>query len=141
MIKNFVVAAMALSIAMSITSCTKEKIEQKVEDIVVQVMVDGVWIVTNYQEGTDNYTSQFAGWESQFFEDRTCVARKPSTGTIVNGTWEGSYSAQSMMGNFNNVAPINKLNGTWKIIRSTYTVGQFSRMESGKEYKLEITKK
>ena len=139
--KRYLMVVTVAFLATIFPSCSKEKIEQKVEDIVVQVMTNGVWLVTHYQEGNDTLTAQFANWESQFFENKTCTAKNTATNAVINGTWDGSYSSQTMTGNFGNSAPVNKMNGIWKIIRSTYTVGQFTKFENGKEYKLNIMKK
>ncbi|WP_207492410.1 hypothetical protein [Aridibaculum aurantiacum] len=139
--KQFLLVVAGAFFMMIAPSCSKDKMQQKVEDLVVQVMIDGVWKVTKYEEGTDDQTALFTDWESQFFENRTCKAKNIVTNVEVPGTWEGSYATQTMTGNFNNHPPINKLNGTWKIIRSNYTVGEFSRELNGVVYKLSIQKK
>lgn len=128
-----------LLLVVNFSSCIKEQVQKKVEDLVVQVMVDGVWEVSKYQEDTTDMTAPFVGWECRFLENRTCTATKGST--IVSGTWDGSYADQTMSGHFGNIEPLIRMNGTWKIIRSTYTTGQFERLVNGKVFKLEIKKK
>ena len=138
--RNAFYLLMLLTFAGQFASCTKEQIQQKVEDMVVQVMVDGVWVVSKYEEGGQDLTASLQGWECQLYENRTCTAKKD--GVTINGTWDGSYANQPMTGNFGVAPPLNKMNGTWQIKRSTYTTGQFERTDgNGVLYKLEIMKK
>lgn len=129
---------MLVIVGVQLSSCSKEQIQQKVEDMVVQVMVDGVWIVTKYEENGTDMTALLQGWECQFYENRTCTAKKG--GATINGTWDGSYTNQTMTANFAS-PPLDKFNATWQIKRSTYTTGQFERTENGVVYKIEIMKK
>lgn len=125
--------------AAQLAGCSKEQIEKKVEDMVVKVMVDGVWVVTKYMEDSTDLTSELLGWECQFYENRNCTAKKD--GITIHGTWDGSYANQTMTGNFGNNPPLNKMNGVWQIKRSTLTTGQFERTGNGVFYRLEIQKK
>lgn len=138
---SFLVIACFILIAGTLSSCGIKDVQKKVEDLVVQVMTDGVWLVTKYEEGTDDQTTLFQSWESQFFDNRTCTVKNIVSGVVVPGTWDGSYANQTMTGYFGNQLPINKMNGTWKIIRSSYTVGEFQREVNGVTHKLTITKK
>lgn len=125
----------------TIVSCSKAKIEQKVEDLAIKIMTDGTWIVTNFTEGQNDITGDFAGWECQYYSNLTCEARKGTQ--KVAGTWNANTAAQTIMGQFpaNSPAPLEKLNGTWKIVKANYTLAQFTQTRSGVDYKMELTKK
>jgi hypothetical protein len=138
--KKVCVIGIVVLTVLTISSCSKKQVEQKVEDLVVQVIVDGTWILTKYVEGTNDMTSTFSGWECKFNADRTCEA---TNGTLkYKGSWDGSAATQSFTVSFDAGAePLTKLNGTWKIVKSNYTFGQFKQTKNGVDYQLEITKK
>jgi hypothetical protein len=136
----FAITLTVLSIT-TIVSCTKAKLEQKAEDFVIKIMTDGTWIVTNFAEGQNNITADFAGWEYQYYSNLTCEARKGTQ--KVAGTWNASTADQTITGQFpaGSPAPLEKLNGTWKIVKVDYTFAQFTQTKSGVDYKMELTKK
>ncbi len=125
----------------TIVSCSKAKVEQKVEDLAIKLMTDGTWIVTKFLEGPNDITTDFAGWECQFYSNLKAEARKGTQ--KVAGTWNSSTSAQTITGQFpaGSPVPLEKINGTWKIIKANYTVGEFSQTKSGMDYRMELTKK
>lgn len=130
----------AVLTVVTISSCIKKQVEQKVEDLVVQVIVDGTWLLTKYVEGTNDMTSTFARWECKFYADRTCDATNGTT--KYKGHWDGSAATQSFTVSFDpGTEPLTKLNGTWKIVKSNFTFGQFKQTKNGLDYQLEITKK
>lgn len=138
--KGITIIAMALCLITANTSCSKEKIQEKALDLAMQIMTTGVWIVTNYEEGSVTATSQFSGWECQFYSDGKCEARNGTT--KVAGTWSASTSSQTITGQFPAGSnPLNKINGTWKIVKSNTTVGEFTQDKSGTTLKMTLTKK
>jgi hypothetical protein len=138
--KKWWVIGIAVLSVITLSSCIKKQIEQKAEDLVVQVIVDGSWILTKYVEGPTDMTSTFTGWECKFYADRTCDATNGTT--KYTGTWDGNAITQSFTISFKPGAePLTRLNGTWKIIKSNYTFGQFKQTKNGVDYLLEITKK
>jgi hypothetical protein len=138
--KKWWVIGMAVLAVITMGSCVKKQVEQKAEDLVVQVIVDGSWILTKYVEGTTDMTSTFSGWECKFYEDRTCDATNGTT--KYRGTWDGNAATQSFTVSFKpGTEPLTKLNGTWKITKTSFTFGQFKQTVNGVDYLLEITKK
>lgn len=130
----------ALTITTNV-SCSKAKIEQKVEDMAIKLMTDGTWIVTKFIEAQNDITSDFAGWECQFNSNLTSEARKGTQ--KVAGTWNASTVTQTITSQFpaGSPVPLEKINGTWKIVKANYTSAEFSQTRSGIEYRMELTKK
>lgn len=139
--KLFVAIGMAALTLTTIVSCSKAKIEEKVEDLAIKIMTDGTWIVTKFTEGQSDITSDFAGWECQYFSNLTSEARKSTQ--KVAGTWNASTATQTITGQFpaGSPVPLEKTNGTWKIVKANYTFAEFSQTKSGIDYKMELTKK
>jgi hypothetical protein len=97
-------------------SC-KKTIEKKQEDLVVDAITNGVWIVQQYFEAANNISSQFADYDFQFFKNGSVTGTK--SGNITNGTWSGNASNYSITSNFPTATdPVQKLNGVWKITDS-----------------------
>ncbi len=130
----------ALTITTNV-SCSKAKIEQKVEDMAIKLMTDGTWIVTKFIEAQNDITSDFAGWECQFYSNLTSEARKGTQ--KVAGTWNATTVTQTITSQFpaGSPVPLEKINGTWKIVKANYTFAEFSQTRSGIEYRMELTKK
>lgn len=139
--KLFVAIVVAALTVTTIASCSKAKVEQKVEDLAIKLMTDGTWIVTKFMEGQNDITTDFAGWECQFYSNLTAEARKGTQ--KVAGTWNASTSAQTITGQFpaGSPAPLEKINGTWKIIKTNYTFAKFLQTKAGVDYRMELTKK
>lgn len=131
---------MAILTLTAASSCSKEELQQKVEDIALKVMTDGTWIVTKFMEGPNDITTNFSGWECQFYPDLTCEVRKGTQ--KVAGTWSPNTPAQTISAMVPvGSTPIDKVNGTWKIVKSNYTFGEFTQTKTGLDYRMELTKK
>jgi hypothetical protein len=99
-------------------SC-KKAIEKKAQDMLMDVITNGVWIVEQYFEGSNNISGQFLNYTFQFYESGTVTGTINTTST--NGTWSGSYSDYTITSNFPSADdPVKKLNGLWKIKDSDY---------------------
>lgn len=94
-------------------SC-KKAIEKKQQDIIMDAITNGVWIVDQYFEGSNNISSDFLYYEFQFHNDGTVTSSKSST--VSNGTWSGDASNYSITSQFPAATdPLKKLNGVWHI--------------------------
>ena len=101
------------SLALLSTSC-KKIIEKKVQDMVMDAITHGEWIVEQYFEGNNNLSSQFLDYRFKFNEDGTLIGTTSSGSTI--GTWNPNLSDYTITADFPTAAdPLNKLNGLWKI--------------------------
>ncbi|MBC7849146.1 MAG: hypothetical protein H7Y31_05400 [Chitinophagaceae bacterium] len=107
---------LALVALFSASSC-KKKIEDKKQDIIMTAITDGTWIVEQYFEETTNISSDFVDYDFKFNTDGSVTGTKQ--GVTTNGTWAGDASNYSISSNFPSaVAPLQKMNGVWKITDS-----------------------
>jgi hypothetical protein len=98
-------------------SC-KKAIEDKKKDMIMDAMTNGVWIVEQYFEGTNNISGEFLYYEFKFFENGTVTGTKSTE--VFNGTWEGNVSNYSITSQFPTATnPLKKLNGVW-LIKDSY---------------------
>jgi predicted peptidase len=94
-------------------SC-KKAIEKKAQDMIMDAITDGEWIVEQYIEGSNNVSNQFLNYSFRFFKDGTVTGTISSTTT--NGTWVGNASDYTISSDFPTAGdPVKKLNGLWKI--------------------------
>lgn len=118
----------------------KKKIEDKQKDILVEAMTNGIWIVEFYKEDTVDITTDFSGYEFQFFENGTVNANKG--GTITSGTWSGDINTATITSNFPTAGnPLLKLNGTWKVTDSYWNYVEAEMNTPTGKNKLHLLKK
>jgi hypothetical protein len=131
-----------LLVIVSFFSCgTKEDIQRKAaEDLVVQIMVTGQWVVTNYTKGTTDLTTDFSPYKFQFHDNRTVDALKLNT-LEKSGTWDANSTARTITSNFVNAnATLSLLNGTWTITNSTLTTVEANKISNGEVSLLKLVK-
>ena len=107
-----------LFIVVSSVSC-KKAIEKKAQDMLVDAITNGYWIVEQYVEAQADITTDFTGYDFKFNENGTVIGIY--SGTNTNGTWIGSVSDYTITSDFptaNN--PLKKLNGVWKLVDSDW---------------------
>lgn len=124
------------------TGC-KKAIEAIKEQAVVDAITDGIWTVTKYTEGGTNKTADYTGWEFQYYNNGTSVARKTGF-TDVPGTWSGNATDWTFTANFTVTPPVplDKLAGVWTVTRAVAAnKGSYARTVGGVVYELELTKK
>jgi hypothetical protein len=94
-------------------SC-KKAIEKKEQQMAMDVITNGVWIVQQYVEGPNNISSQFLNYTFQFYANGTVTGNIDSSAT--SGTWAGNISDYTITSEFPSAGdPLKKLNGVWKI--------------------------
>jgi hypothetical protein len=94
-------------------SC-KKAFEKKVQDLVMDAITHGEWLVEQYVEGSNNLSSPFLDYRFKFNEDGTLIGTANSTST--EGTWNPNLSDYTITADFPTAAdPLKKLNGLWKI--------------------------
>ncbi len=132
------------------TGC-KKAIEAAKEQAVVDAITNGTWYVSKFTEAGTDITTDFAGWEFVYYQDKTCVANKTGNASVP-GTWSYSgdvatstvYFTSAFTGTTAAPAPLPKLASTWTLINqsvATDSKASYTRTESGVEYKLDLTKK
>jgi hypothetical protein len=94
-------------------SC-KKAIEKKAQDMIMDAMTNGEWIVEQYLEGSNNISSQFQNYYFKFNSNGTVTGTINSNST--NGTWVGNPSDYTITSEFPSAGdPLKKLNGVWKM--------------------------
>lgn len=94
-------------------SCRKA-IEKKVENMIMDAITNGEWVVEQYFEGENNLSSQFLDYSFKFDSNGTLTGTIGSTAT--KGTWVPNTSDYTITSDFPTAGdPLKKLNGLWKI--------------------------
>jgi len=119
-------------------SCDKS-IQDKQKDILIAAITTGTWFVEKYLEGASDITVDFSGYGFQFLENGTVNGIKDSTTT--SGKWAGDIINYTITSTFPAGAPLDKLNGTWKIIDSYWDYVKAEMDTSGGKNILYLRKK
>jgi hypothetical protein len=98
--------------------CSCEKaIENKQQNLLLELMTNGQWHVEIYKEGTVLLTDDFLNYNFQFKDDGSVSG----TNNIITetGTWVADIQNYSITSNFPYaIYPLKKLNGIWKLTDS-----------------------
>jgi len=127
-----------------LTGCKKfiqKTQEQIAEDLIVKAMTEGQWLVIGYKDDTD-YTSEFTTYSFQFKKDKSVDAIKNSA-TEATGTWNGDGYKQEITADYpgSAAATLQRLDGVWKIVASTWTSVKATQTINGKLTTLDLIKK
>ena len=139
--KRFQIVFIAICIVLNI-GC-KKAVEVAKQEAVVDAITDGIWIVTNFKQGSVDITASFSGWEFQYLPDGKSLANKTGNST-VNGTWLGNSLNFTFTANFSTTPPIplDKVAGTWTVTRAVSTnKASYAKTEAGVLYEMDLTKK
>jgi hypothetical protein len=121
--------------------CSEKAIEQKKEDLLVQLITTNIWVMSSFFENTTDLSAQFNGYEFKFNTDGTVFGIKAGQANAV-GTWVGSTAAMTIVSNFpNETSVLKKLNGTFNITSTTLSSVKATRTEGSNEFKLYLVKK
>ncbi|HMZ46001.1 MAG TPA: hypothetical protein PLU36_04295 [Chitinophagaceae bacterium] len=136
------IIGIVLIVAMVSFSGCKKAIEKIKEQEIVNAITNGKWVVSKFVEGTTTTTTDFAGWETIYYENGTFTSSKTGE-TNQTGTWAGNASNWTFTITFNATppTPLNKLGGVWTVTRAVSTdKGSYAKTEAGVNYELEMTK-
>lgn len=99
----------------------KKAVENIQEDLVVKVMTDGQWTITNFTRNSLNITTDFSGYKFKYYSNKTVDAIK--NGTVEKtGNWDGNAGAMTTWANFSSATyPLDLINGTWNITNNSWT--------------------
>lgn len=98
-------------------NCKKEVVKAA-EDLIVQVMINGQWVVSKYTLGSNDITLNFSGYKFQFYSNKSVDAIKNGV-KERSGTWGGSSATLTIWADFPNAtSPVLLINGNWNIIDS-----------------------
>lgn len=126
--------------AVAFISC-KKVVEQQAENFIVALITNNIWLVSNFQEGTNNLTADFGPYEFKFNRDMSVWGSRLGAANEV-GTWEMFSADTSIISNFpSSPYPVQKLNGKWSFRKTTTSSVEAFRFENGIELKLSLKKK
>ncbi|HSC52464.1 MAG TPA: hypothetical protein VLC98_02515 [Phnomibacter sp.] len=130
-----------LAVVLLFSSGCKEEIQKAKEDLVVDLIVNNIWVVTNFTEGSSNITANFSSYDFKFNRDESVYGRKAGSPDAV-GTWKGDAAAMTITSSFPlGTEPLTKLTGVWNITKTTMSSVKSTRTEGGVTYFLELQKK
>jgi hypothetical protein len=122
---------------LSFFSC-KKFVQQQEENAAIDIITNGVWYVQKYLNDSVDISASFSGYVFQFKQDGTVVGTKDSVS--ISGTWSANINDRTITSNFPSAgAPLNKLNGVWKITDSSvdYVVANATISDSTENLRLQ----
>jgi hypothetical protein len=129
-----------LMLTVLLFSGCKEAIEEKKENMILDAMTDGRWVVTNYTKGSLNATPTFSDYAFQFHRDRTVDALKSST-FEKKGLWAENTNNLTIEATFSNASePLMLLNGIWQITKTTWSTVDAFQVVNGEQRVLRLEK-
>jgi hypothetical protein len=111
---------MLLSVFVLLLFSCKKYIQQQEENEALTIITNGVWIVTEYQQNSNDITASFSGYVFKFNANDIVTGTKDSVS--LNGVWSADITSQSIVADFPTAGdPLKNLNETWKITDSSPT--------------------
>jgi hypothetical protein len=77
------------------------------------VLIDGLWTVSSYLEGTVDKTNDYNGFTFDFESGGSVIA---NNGTSTNGTWAAQNGDNGLNLDFGTVVPLDEFNDDWDVI-------------------------
>ena len=104
-------------------------------------IVTGRWYVTEYKVNNTDVTSEFSGYEFQFYGNGSVDGIKGAVTTT--GTWSGDANALTITSAFPGSAgqPLTRLNGVWKWTDSDWTYVKSYYVNGSETWYLSLQKK
>ena len=104
------------------------------DDLLIQILTDGEWSITEFKYNGDDSTQKFAGWRFKYHASKS-VDAKYATVVMQTGTWDGNQSAMTFSANFPSAtSPVTLVNGSWnvttpgtRVVTATQTVGSVQK--------------
>ena len=113
--------ALILTLFCCLSFSCKKTIEKLKEDYILDVMVDGQWRVTQYNDNGIDRLATFSPYRFQYYRNMTVYAIKGGA-VEYTGDWNGDVATKTVWADFGNAAdPVAYLNGTWTITNNTLT--------------------
>ncbi|MCZ2223071.1 MAG: hypothetical protein LC122_05515 [Chitinophagales bacterium] len=140
--KNQLLVLIILVLVFSTFGC-KKIIDDIKEQTITNAITNGVWYVSKYEEGSNNLTSIFSGWDAVFLNNGTFTLSKVGE-TTATGIWLGNINDWTFTITFNGTptSPLEKLGGVWTVTRAvSENKGSYSKTVSGVVYNLDMTKR
>jgi hypothetical protein len=99
-------------------SC-KKFIQQQEEKEAENIVTNGLWYVSGYEQNDSDITASFSGYLFKFDNNSTVTGTRNDSS--VQGQWSVNINAKTITANFPGAGdPLDKLNETW-LIKDSYT--------------------
>ncbi|HEX6333906.1 MAG TPA: hypothetical protein VFZ78_06750 [Flavisolibacter sp.] len=118
-----------------------EKAKEKIgENLVMQALTDGQWVITKYEKNGYEMVGEFADYRWQFRTNHSVEAIK--SGTVERtGTWQENVDAMTMTTNFpGSTHPVSLMNGIWEITDHGWTYVDAKQTVNGELVLLHLEK-
>jgi hypothetical protein len=128
-----------LSISIGVGSC-KKTVEKKQEDYIMSLITDGRWYVYEFKQEQTDLSSDFHGYEFQFYKNGTvdCITNNNKQ----TGTWTPDITNYTIAANFPSASyPLLRLNNVWKITDSYTNAVMVESTVGTLVYKMTLVKK
>lgn len=136
----FLFSLMAMIFSLGLVSC-KKAVDNAQQNAMFDVITNGKWTVSRFIVDGNAKTSEYAGYEFQFFRNSVVTAIKDLT-PQANGTWslqtENATITSSFPGQDN---PLKRFNAIWLITSASETTVQATTTVNGEVYLLGLLKK
>ena len=112
---------LTLSLTIILICSCKKTVENVAQDLVIQAMVNGQWVINKFTQNGNDITSSFSGYKFQYHSNKTVDAIKNGVKERT-GNWEGNATLMTTWADFPGAPiPISLLNGTWNITKNSWT--------------------
>lgn len=140
--RHFLIFSFSLLVLTSCKKIVKRTQEEIAETLIVKAITDGRWTVSVYKDDTNDYLSEFSGYEFQFKTDRTVDAIKNSA-TESTGTWNEDKVNIAIIADYpaSSTLTLQRLDGNWKLKDSNWTWVKAQQTINGQLVTLELRKK
>lgn len=131
-----------LMIMVCSVACEKAKdiVAQQSEDIVINIMTNGRWVLDQFSASGVDVKAEFNGYEFQFLKDGTVDAINGTE--VTKGTWKASQANMTITSAFpsgNNT--LKRLNYVWYISKSGLTYVEAKVVDNGYTSNMRLIKK
>lgn len=136
--KKLITAAGILYLLLA-CSC-KKTTEEVVQDLVIQAMTNGQWVITRFTQNNSDITSSFSGYRFQYYSNKTVDAFKNGLKERT-GNWDGNATTMTTWADFPGAPlPISLINGTWNITRNSWTFVEATQLNGAETKTLRLEK-
>lgn len=134
-------ALLSVVLIVSISSSCKKAVDNIQQNAIYDIITNGRWTVSRFEVAGVSKTSEYAGFEFQFFSNGVVTAFKNGSSN-VNGNWNASVENLTITSEFPGQGdPLKRFNTVWFITRTTETTVQARASVAGEEYILGLLKK
>lgn len=119
-----------------------KKVVDKIKgDLISDFITDGRWIVSNFSEGSNVLTPEYAAYECQFNDNNTATIIQTGS-PDVTGTFLTNTSNLTITCNFPvTTNPLVRMNGVWLVTNYSTTSVQATRTVNGVVLTMGLRKK